>query len=394
MRKSELTTTLTINHFTKISKTRTILSRCLLSGVASAVLKSCIAFLTQVLAAGVDTGAMSSKDDLENIFGSSNSHNSSNNLGKSKHFTHVQKARDRVRISRGRVEMYEQELESTIPDSDLFHSKRRGTLASVLFHNFCICDLKVASNASDAHLGDIHEIVNVVGDQAEELLLLIEQLINAPRTTDTNGTMIKAYANALRTAISDLFLLDGTELGWSSVRKAVQQIASIAQKADAAVIFLEHHSDTSDDAFGIPPVLPVSLKLRKPRGQQEDQQQQQKQQQRRPQRSRIEEYYFQTIPEVQRDAMEMKEMINGLAKKAKQNAKAHGLGGAQKREGVTALLNAQVLRAVTTYKAPTASGLSRMDKGVELKVQQALHDIGRMQMDNAERKRRQLYAGA
>jgi len=317
----------------------------------------------KVLAAGLDKGAMSSKQDVENIFGSKNSRKWHEHYkNQYRHGTDaenpVEKARDRLRVSRGRVEMHEEELKGKIPNSDLFHSKRRGTLAAVLYHNFCICDLKLASRASDDLTDDMHAIVNVVAEQADELLMLIEQLCNAGKTTETNRFMFKDYAIALRDSIQNLLQLDGCDLGWVSVRKAVQKVAGIAQKTDSAVIFLEHH--TENDEFGIPPVLPVSLRLRKKREQNKQDAQRQ--------RSRIDEYFFQSIPEVQREAALLKKQMAGLSQKEREQ---------------------KVLKSMTTYKKLSNDiGVNRMGKSDEIKVHQAIVDIASLQRANAEEARR------
>merc|ERR1711865_1330380 len=179
---------------------------------------------------------------------------------------------------------------------------------------------------------EIIDLVNVVADQAEELVEYLEsQCVRGPRSI---CLIVKDYAIALQAALRGLLQVDGSALGWVAVRKEVRKVADVAQKADQVIIFLEHHhGEHNEDGEQTPIALPASLRLKKAVKKGSGAQRQ---------RSRIDDYYWEAIPEVQREPMLQKKYLSSLSKKEREQA---------------------VLKNMTTYKQLASdTGVIRMAK--------------------------------
>jgi hypothetical protein len=252
--------------------------------------------------------------------------------------------------------MYEEELKGTIPNSKAYYAKRRGTLASVLEHNFRLCHLKVLTSDGNWDVQEVIDLVNVVADQAEELVEYLEgQCVTG---LASSRLVIKDYAIALQAALRGLLQVDGSALGWQAVRKEVRTVADVAQKADQVIIFLEHHLDENTHD-GTPFALPASLRLKKPA---------MKSRGARRQRSRIDDYFWESIPEVQREPMLQKKYLASLSKKEREQA---------------------VLKNMTTYKQLASdTGVIRMAKRDEIQVQETLRTVTKLQLEAHEKSRR------
>merc|ERR1711865_242182 len=205
---------------------------------------------------------------------------------------------------------------------------------------------------------EIIDLVNVVADQAEELVEYLEsQCVRGPRSI---CLIVKDYAIALQAALRGLLQVDGSALGWVAVRKEVRKVADVAQKADQVIIFLEHHhGEHGEDGEQTPIALPASLRLKKAVKKGSGAQRQ---------RSRIDDYYWEAIPEVQREPMLQKKYLSSLSKKEREQA---------------------VLKNMTTYKQLASdTGVIRMAKRDEIQIQQTLRFITRLQLENEEESRR------
>jgi len=276
------------------------------------------------------------------------------NVAAKPHLTPLEKAKAKLDVSRHRVEMYEDELKTTIPKSEHWHTTRRGTLSSVLCYNYRMCHFKVVSQAVGANASEggaaidgIIEMVNVIVEQAEEMLAHLEGM--CMRGPLAERLIIKDYTIALQGALRGLLQLDGSKMGWQTVRKEVREIADIAYKADQAIIFLSHQHNYNEDRdiYHEPAkiVLPETLRLKKKA---------EKKTARR-QRSRIDDYMWASVPEVQREAMKQKKLLETLSHKEREES---------------------VLTNMTQYKMMSSrTGTHRMNKGDEVRVHRAVAGI-------------------
>ena len=254
--------------------------------------------------------------------------------------TPLEKASASLSVSRQRVQMYESELEGTIPGTEPYNSTRRGLLASVLTHNFKLTHFNVVSELDGSNMDKILEVVHVIVDQAEEFYSHLD--IGCTQGADAGRCIMKDFTIAFQVAIRELLLIDGANLSWRAVRKAAQKLADIANKAEQAMTYIKLHG-VENEAGTIK--LPETLQLKKKPGKQEKPRQ----------RSRIDDYIWQSIPEVQREELKRKEMLKKMTK-------------GEREDGV--------LRRMTGYKNQSSrNGTSRMVKRDETKVRATLRNI-------------------